>query len=327
MSEDLAPTRSHHSGWGLACWSAVAGVTVCLLLGSIGRLHWAAELFVHYQAQYLVALMVLATAFIVVKSWRGLLVCVLLMLFPGWKIVSLYRGGPENDVAKAFRVVTFNVLGSNDRHHEVMDWLEELDADVVFLCEANDEWLVSLERLNLRYPHRVTQGGRGNSSYALLSKYQVEEARQLLAPGYQPLVKARFAMPQGSLTVIGAHPVPPMSPSYAKRNRAYLRMVVDQAREAEGPALVMGDLNASRWASGLQPLFTSGFEDTSQGFGYQATWMRRSGILAIPIDHVFSRGLPPPIDRWIGPSMGSDHSPVIVEVPSPESMHQPAWNA
>jgi len=303
-------------GWRRLCGVAAFGVAGCLLLGSLGRFHWAAELFVHYQAQYLVALLMLVAAFAVLKSRRGVLLCLVLLIFPVIRMAPLYRGAHSEGEVPAFRVVTFNVLASNTRHDEVASWLEEVNGDVVFLCEADGDWQSSLQGLETIYPHVLKQGHRGNLGYMLLSKHPIDEARQFFGPGFQPLVVAKLSTGHGQVTVIGAHPVPPVSASYAKRNRSYLRLLRHHAVESDGPTLVIGDLNASRWALGLQPLFDDGFRDTAEGFGYQATWMRRTGLLAIPIDHVLTRELPAPTSREIGMSMGSDHSPVVVDFPA-----------
>ncbi|MBK1827022.1 endonuclease/exonuclease/phosphatase family protein [Haloferula rosea] len=279
----------------------------------MGRFHWAAELFVHYQIQYAVAAAILGAGFVLLKSWRGVLVCVFLLISPAWRIGSLYRGGPAGDGEQQLRVVTYNVLGVNDGHAAVIDWLGQVDADVIYLCETNDGWLRSLSELHSRYPHRVEEGGLLNRGYCLLSRFPVEEVRQLQMDG--PIVKVRLLTPGGHLTVVGTHPMPPTRRRLAALNRACLRAAIQQAVEAEDPVLLVGDLNASRWAHALRPLFEAGFRDTSEGFGYQATWMRHTGVLAIPIDHVFSRGLGVPVDRRVGPAMGSDHSPVIVDFP------------
>ncbi len=114
----------------------LVSVAVCIGLGELGRFHWLAELFVHFQAQYLVGLLILGSAFLLLRGYRGALVCFFLLILPAFKIGALYQGAPANGGVAGVRVVAFNVLGSNRRHSEVVDWLHETDADVVFLSEA-----------------------------------------------------------------------------------------------------------------------------------------------------------------------------------------------
>ncbi|MBW1762831.1 MAG: hypothetical protein JRJ64_15305 [Deltaproteobacteria bacterium] len=57
----------------------------------------------------------------------------------------------------------------------------------------------------------------------------------------------------------------------------------------------------------------TGLRDSSQGRGVQPTWPTHNPLLRIPIDHcLHSEGIHV-VQKKIGPAVGSDHYPVIVD--------------
>jgi endonuclease/exonuclease/phosphatase (EEP) superfamily protein YafD len=80
------------------------------------------------------------------------------------------------------------------------------------------------------------------------------------------------------------------------------------------PVLLLGDLNASPWSYPFRRLLEgSGLRDGSLGRGFQPTWPTGLWPLLIPLDHsLHSAGIGIQ-DRIVGPAVGSDHYPVIVD--------------
>jgi endonuclease/exonuclease/phosphatase (EEP) superfamily protein YafD len=117
------------------------------------------------------------------------------------------------------------------------------------------------------------------------------------------------------LTVIGAHPVPPVGGREALLRDEYLRQLGEAAaREGrQADVILLGDLNTTPWSGGFRELLaTGGFLDSGRRRGFQSTWMRRHPLFSLPLDHILhSPGLET-IDRGIGPELGSDHRPVWV---------------
>ncbi len=78
--------------------------------------------------------------------------------------------------------------------------------------------------------------------------------------------------------------------------------------------MVLGDFNTTPWNYYFQKfLKESGLRDSSQGFGPQPTWPNFSRLLSIPIDHCLHSAEIVIVGRQIGPDVGSDHYPVIVD--------------
>lgn len=83
-----------------------------------------------------------------------------------------------------------------------------------------------------------------------------------------------------------------------------------------GPKIVVGDLNTSPLAASFRRFVAeSGLVDAAQGFGWQATWPAALGQpLRIRLDHVLhSRDLG--VAHFaVGPRIGSDHLPIVVDL-------------
>ena len=92
---------------------------------------------------------------------------------------------------------------------------------------------------------------------------------------------------------------------------SWLAGLLDEGR----PMIVAGDLNLTPWSPFFREFVDrSGLRDSRRGFGVQATWPSRLGMAGIPMDHVLVSQDGSVIDRRVGPSFGSDHRPVIVDL-------------
>ena len=293
-------------------WLLLFLTALAMLAGFLGSLHWFAELFAHFQVQYLGLLLVLGVAFVFLRQRAGWIACLVLALFPIARLGPLFFPVHHTEGDRGLRLISYNVLFKNENKQEVIEWLADSGADVIYLTECDRTWANALKILHSYYPYHSSDHTLGSLSYRVLSRHPIHDVTVHQVED-QPLVQAAVDTPAGRVVVFGAHPLPPMNGDFAGRNRSYLKMLNDRAQNVSTPAVILGDLNATRWASGVRGILDSGYKDTSQGFGYQPTWLKKSLIFAIPIDHVLTRDMPPVMDRWIGPAMGSDHSPVVVD--------------
>jgi endonuclease/exonuclease/phosphatase (EEP) superfamily protein YafD len=95
----------------------------------------------------------------------------------------------------------------------------------------------------------------------------------------------------------------------------FLKELADVVAALEGPKILLGDLNATLWSPTFVDLLSAGeLVDSQPGQGYQPTWPDVLGISLIPIDHVLVSPDVAVLRRSVGPSIDSDHRPVIVEV-------------
>ena len=118
-----------------------------------GSLHWILQLFENVPLQLTAALLVLLLTCLFTKKKKLAIACGVLLL-PNLYHASYYflpRFYPDEEAS--LRITTFNVLKENDRHGEVLEFLDSTDSDVIAVVEVNDAWLNSLSPLNETHPH------------------------------------------------------------------------------------------------------------------------------------------------------------------------------
>ena len=129
-----------------------------------------------------------------------------------------------------------------------------------------------------------------------------------------PTVVAELQHSGKNIRLIGTHPVPPTSPGYSEWRNGQLQELWEFASGSGGPTLLIGDLNATPWSAGMRILTRDDkLRLPSPGFQWSPTWLARSP-LAIPIDHALATAPLVVLSRKVGPDVGSDHRPIVVEI-------------
>ena len=97
------------------------------------------------------------------------------------------------------------------------------------------------------------------------------------------------------------------------RNRQFEELA-RTAFEEESSVMLIGDLNITSWSPVFWELLRKGgLTDSRQGFGIQPTWPVWLPVLLIPIDHILVSEKIVIHSREVGPNIGSDHYPVVVD--------------
>lgn len=249
----------------------------------------------------------------------------LTLLLNGWLLTLPAGQGNPGKLHPDFhvKVISFNVLTSNQNHAAMLAWLQQADADLIFLMEVDGVWAKALEPLKTTHPHYLIQPRSDNFGLACYSRRPLKNVRilpgedlaALDAPGAeicQDSIEARLVTAGREWLFLGTHPVPPMGSDYAAARDGQLRALSRHIAKAGVPVLVAGDLNASPWSHGFRQL-TDGTTLRAAPGAWKPTW-RVGSLFAIPIDHAL--GLPPLViqNRMIGPDLGSDHRPQMLEV-------------
>jgi endonuclease/exonuclease/phosphatase (EEP) superfamily protein YafD len=292
-----------------------------------GRWVWWLDVLANFRAQYVVVLLVLGLV-IAASRWRrtglGILsVALVNLLF----VAPLYVGSPGDPVAGApdLRVMSLNLLSTNESYNEVIEYIEAAEPDVVLLHEASRPWEVALDSSGLDY--EVVRGRSDNLIFGtlVLARDELEAVSYGFAEGAARAIALEY-QPEGwtvPVSILSSHPLAPTTADRADLRDAQLAFAADWASEQEGAFLVVGDLNASPWSWPFRRLVAEGSLRNSQiGFGLQASFPADSWfLLRVPIDHLLHSDQLRVRDRHLGPTLGSDHFPLIVDleqVPSSE---------
>jgi endonuclease/exonuclease/phosphatase (EEP) superfamily protein YafD len=285
-----------------------------------GRWVWWLDVLANFRAQYVVVLLVLGLV-IAVSRWRRtglaiLAVALVNLLFVG----PLYVGSPGDSVAGApnLRVMSFNLLSTNESYNEVIEYIVASEPDVVLLHESSRPWEVAIESAGFDY--EVVRGRSDELIFGTL--VLVRDAVEAVSYGFAEGAARAIALeyqPDGwpvPVRILSTHPLAPTTAERAGLRDAQLAFAAEWAGEQEGAFLVVGDLNASPWSWPFRRLVAEGSLRNSQlGFGLQPTFPADSlFLLRVPIDHLLHSDQLRVRDRELGPALGSDHFPLVVDL-------------
>ncbi|HTI51861.1 MAG TPA: endonuclease/exonuclease/phosphatase family protein [Planctomycetaceae bacterium] len=318
-------TTAAESTWRrrLAKWATTGAVAVALpaAAGFAARVWWIFELASHFRVQYFWSLLVATVALITLRRWRiGVLVgafCALhaVLLWP------FYAPSYRSQTARAnFKIVSLNLYSGNRQFDDVLRFIRDESPDVAVFLEVNERWGDSLTALDGEWPYSRMRAQRGTFGVALFSKRPFEESRiEFLANGF-PAVMARLnvetAGEPAPVTIFGTHPMRPMLGVGDAARNEQLAALAKLVTARSGATIVVGDLNTTSWSPGFSDFSERvGLVDSRLGLGVQPSWPSFLPLpFRIPIDHcLVSPGIRI-ADRRIGPDVGSDHLPVIVDL-------------
>jgi endonuclease/exonuclease/phosphatase (EEP) superfamily protein YafD len=215
------------------------------------------------------------------------------------------------------RVVTFNVLGNNTQYTDVVDWLAEVDADVVFLHEASRPWEEAMINSDLGYRVEATRDDDGIFGTLVLVRPGAEIQSFGFNQGEPRSVEVRLTtFEDREVSLLGIHPLAPTTEDRAGLRDAQVRYAAQWAARQTGPTIVTGDFNAGPWSHAFYRLLDDGgLRNSQRGFGLDATFPANSNLaFRIAIDHLLHSGDVWVAERSLGPPLGSDHFPLIVDL-------------
>lgn len=291
------------------------------LAAFFGQWVWWLDVLANFRAQYVVALAILGLV-IMMSRWRKTGYVVLAAAGLNLAVVlPLYVGSPADPSADAdtIRVMSFNLLATNEQYSEVIDYIETVDPDLVLLHEASRPWEVAIESASLDY--EIIRSRSDDLIFGTLVLVRgdmvtaVSHGFGALAPRAVSLeyTPAGWEIP---LAVLGTHPFSPTDQDRADLRDAQLGFAGEWASAEEGAFIVVGDFNATPWSWPFRRLMDSADLQNSQiGFGLQPSFATTSNLLLrIPIDHLLYSPSLEVTSRQLGPALGSDHFPLVVDL-------------
>lgn len=290
-------------------------LAIISVLGLAGRLWWFLDLFAHFRMQLGVALVMCVAVSWFLRQPRVTLLASMFSLF-NFIVVApqlVYQPTAEARGRDTVRLVHVNINNYNRELESALEFFLETDPDVLVIVEANERWMGALEPLKERLPH-VFLETHGRFGVALLSRYPMAAQSVYFTP-HNPSIVAVIDTPYGPLRVVGTHPRSPASARRARRRNAQLDAIASFIRGGSEPTVLLGDLNTTPWGHAFRALVAeSELRDTSRGVGFQWSWPASFWPLAIPIDHALVSEDVRVLDRRMGPSIGSDHLPLVLDI-------------
>ena len=304
------------------------GITLLGALSFIPGI-WFFDQLSQFRLVYILCLSICALILGALRALRAVAVCLILLILTTIPVAVMFIpnkcSATENSSASTenrISVLTFNTeFQHNDNYKSFDEIVTASKADVIAIVEINQTWVDALAATLKPYPFRkfVNQG----AGIALFSKYPIVSTTITpFGKSHHPRMVAELQMKSRKINVIVAHPTTPKSISgFAERN-SEITLLANEIEALEGPKIFIGDLNCGPWSSEFSKLLNAGLIDSEQGFGPQPSWPARKGRVLkslsippiVPIDHVLVSREFCVVSRQAGPSIGSDHLPVIVRL-------------
>lgn len=301
--------------WGLL---TAAGVVACsaTMFGFLGRFSWFLDLFSHFRVQYLCGLSILGLLLLIPKHRKTATVFILFAGINLGILLPLYFGGQAaaHEGAHSMRAMLLNVntrLGDVERVKRV---IQEFDPDIVVLEEISSQWIHDLQWLTASHPYSCVRPREDNFGIGLFSKLPLEESEVVyIGDAEVPSIVATLDTGRRQFVIIATHPLPPVGAQYSRWRNDQLDRIPNYV-PSSSPVLLLGDLNVTPWNYHFKRLLKrTGLMDSSKGRGIQPTWPNYNRLLSIPIDHCLHSPDILVTRKQIGPDVGSDHYPVIVD--------------
>lgn len=285
--------------------------------GFFARYHWRLDLMTHFPVQLAVGALFPFALLVCLRKWSFAMLAGATLVVNGLSLIPfVWPVSVSESTGPTLRVVSSNVYTGNPDTDSVMKFIRDTDPDIIVVMEIDDRWREAIRELEADYPHNVLRPRADNFGIGMLSRIPIRSFRvEALDQAMLPTIVAEAEFNGGPLHIIGTHPLPPMSERNSDLRNEHLEALANRVVEIDGPVIVVGDLNTTSWSPYFRNLIQrSGLRDSRKGRGIQATWPGPNWLFQIPIDHALVTDDLVVTDRYVGPDVGSDHRPIVVEV-------------
>ena len=319
--------------------SVVGALWLLAALALVGSVVVEVELYSHFRLPLLAACALLALGCLATRRWAVGLVSLLLALTLGWSAAAYLLPPPTlppEPGPQPIRLLWANLQNWSTSSAALDAVLEDAQADVVVLTELSARHVEAVERARARWPYQ-TRFPRGSAfELLMLSRWPPRELRidepfgdrfpifdALVCPG-----AALEGWGEACVAIVALHAVRPALPGGfigvpPTRRDTMLAVATAAARRriAENHQVVlMGDLNTTPWSVSFRRVLEgSGLSDSAtlpaeRPHWTWPTWFSRWPGLGLSIDHILLSAAWRIRERRLGPSFGSDHRPLVIEL-------------
>ncbi|MBC8001862.1 MAG: endonuclease/exonuclease/phosphatase family protein [Opitutaceae bacterium] len=304
--------------WGLilAVGTVAGGITAASYLGAWW---WVFEVASNYHLQCGVVLGVASVVCFAGRKRLPGLLFLLLAAVNGIEIYPLYKAATPVVVrqgAPKLRCVLLNLKGANIATGSIPDYIRATRADVVVVTAVDDAWQQVVQSMSGDYPNIITAPREDGYGVGLLSRLPMRSGQSFNAG--EPLVPTVYGIltcGDRKIVVLGTRFLPPAGSGDHRTRIEQMKRIADGFSDPAERLILLGDLNVTHWSPYFKE-FTKVVRlvDSARGFGIQPTWPVNGFPMQIPIDHCLVSPCFKVLNRTLGPNIGSDHFPLIVDL-------------
>ena len=295
---------------------ALGSTLILGVLGLFSNVHLIFDLASHFRVHYAITACIVSIIFLFYRAHWLTFLSIVSLVFNLAFVAPWYFGSQETASKEVIKLFLSNVLSSNSDHGSLVSLIQNESPDIIVVMEINKSWVDALNILTNEYTYSKLAPREDNFGIGVYSKLPIimGSVKYFGSSGVPSIVLSLEAA-KGTLTLVAAHPVPPIGDDYFMSRNKQLSLIAQEAEKISGPFILAGDLNTTMWSSHYSQLEKNGkLRNVRRGFGINATWPSGFGVLGIPIDHVLISGDIRVVDLKVGASVGSDHLPLIVEL-------------
>jgi endonuclease/exonuclease/phosphatase (EEP) superfamily protein YafD len=290
------------------------------ILSLFGQFHPLLELTTNLRLQYLLLLGIGVLILLVYRNLKLSIIIGALILANLSYVAPLYLAlppSPSGPLSSTYRALLLNVHYENGVVEDIIRLVRTTNPDIIVFLETTPEWMAGLASLEAEYPFVESSMRDDPGSIALFSRVPLAQTEIYdFGVPERPVIVAYLRLDKQPLTVVGFHPYPFLAGGMVRAG--------DRLEQLEGlarfvkvrptPVIVLADFNFTPW-SPLHRKFLreTGLRDAQWGFGVQPTWPAYYPPMFMPIDCAFVSAEIAVLKYEIGPYVGSDHFPVIID--------------
>lgn len=299
-------------------WISLIGLALASILPHLFTMFWVLDVFAHFKLQYLFVSLVAIPLCLRLKAQRqlALVVAFILVIWNAWFIAPLYVSTSETSNAKLdakhLKVLTINLLSSNQEFEQVNAYINKVNPDLLVLMELTPQWSNELAPILNRFKTKKSVVRRDNFGIGVYSKLNAYVSIDYFDSTTPSLVLKSTSQKQ-AFTLVATHPFPPMNQQmFIERNKRFGQ--INKEFGSTKSLVVVGDFNCSSFSSHFNRLLGTNLKDTRKGFGVLPTWPSGFLPLQTTLDHCLVSKEISVVNRITGPNIGSDHLPVVIEL-------------
>jgi endonuclease/exonuclease/phosphatase (EEP) superfamily protein YafD len=306
----------------------IVGITLIALVSDRG---WPQllELLSHFRLQYFLLSLVLLVPLLLTRRRTAILIALFCVALLSTPILPWYNPFNRSAAAGELRVLTANINTQNRSYEKVLTMVREENPDIAVFLEVDDTWVAQLQSLKDILPYDFGQANPYNFGIAVYSRLPLDNAAiDFFGTERNPSILANLAVEGKPISLIAAHPFPPVRRSFFHARNLQLDRIDQYVQQLETPVLLLGDLNITMWSPYYKRFVkNTGLQNARRGFGVLPTWPMPGTYAALP--DLLHRLLQIPIDHCLvssdirvaavhtGRDVDSDHLPLIADLVLP----------